>query len=153
RAVIVLGERFESSKPNLREPSLARYSTPRDLIYQTVLFHGPQMQGIESVEGCGDHGIAGWVSRAPAASEWIDRPSRSKWLIDPLAIDSAFQLVGLWTRAKIGSNSLPTGIGVLRLHHREFPEEGVRVIVQIVQSTAARAVANIELIDQRGRLI
>ena len=76
------------------------------------------MQGIESVEGCGERGIAGWVSTAPATSEWIDRPLRSKWLTDPLAIDSAFQLVVLWTRAIVGANSLPTGIGGLRHFQR-----------------------------------
>ncbi len=93
------------------------------------------------------------VVRARLLRDWIDRPSRGKWLIDPLAIDSAFQLVGLWTRAIVGANSLPTGIGSLRLFQREFPEQGARAIVEIDQSSAARAVANIELIDQGGRLI
>jgi acyl transferase domain-containing protein/NAD(P)-dependent dehydrogenase (short-subunit alcohol dehydrogenase family)/acyl carrier protein len=153
RAVVVLGDRLLASSPRLGEPVLARHAMSREEIYQTVLFHGPQMQGIESVEGCGECGIVGWVSSAPGASEWIDRPSRGKWLIDPLAIDSAFQLVGLWTRAKVGSNSLPTGIGSLRLFQREFPEQGVRAIVEIGQSGAARAVANIELVDQSGRLV
>ena len=40
-----------------------------------MLFHGPLMQGIESVEGCGERGIAGWVSTSPSISEWIDRPA------------------------------------------------------------------------------
>jgi Polyketide synthase dehydratase len=149
----VLGDCHEASSPRLGEPELSPYPLSRDGIYQTVLFHGPQMQGIESVEGCSDRGIAGWVSSAPAVSEWIDRPSRNKWLVDPLAIDSAFQLVGLWTRAIVGSNSLPTGIGSLRLFHREFPEQGARAVVEIDQSTAARAVATIEIIDQARRLI
>ncbi len=153
RAVIVLGDCHETASPRLIEPELSRYALARDEVYQTVLFHGPQMQGIESVEGCGDRGIAGWVSSAPAPSEWVERPSRSKWLIDPLAIDSAFQLVGLWTRAIVGANSLPTGIGSLRLFQREVPEQGARALVVIDQSSAARAVANIELIDQGGRLI
>ena len=153
RGVIVLGDRHEASSPRLREPELPRYSLSRDEIYRTVLFHGPLMQGIESVSGCGDRGIAGWVSAAPSTSDWIDRPPRSKWLIDPLAIDSAFQLVGLWTREIVGANSLPTGIGSLRLFHREFPEQGARAIVEIDQSSAARAVANIEWMDQGGRLV
>ena len=126
RAVVVLGDCHEAGSPRLIEPDLPRYALSRDEIYQTVLFHGPQMQGIESVEGCGDRGIAGWVSSAPTASEWVERPSRRKWLIDPLAIDSAFQLVGLWTRAIVDANSLPTGIGSLRLFDREFPEQGPR---------------------------
>ena len=118
-----------------------------------MLFHGPLMQGIESVEGCGERGIAGWVSTAPSTSDWIDRPLRSKWLIDPLAIDSAFQLVGLWTREMLGANSLPTGLGSLRLFERTFPEQGCRVLVEIEQSSPARATASIELLDEARRLI
>ena len=155
RGVIVLGESHDASSPRLVEPELSPYPlSSREEIYETVLFRGPQMQGVESVEGCGERGIAGWVSRAPATSEWLDRPSRTKWLIDPLAIDSAFQLVGLWTRAIAGANSLPTGIGSLRLFAREFPEQGARALVQSDQvGAAARAVTNIELLDQEGRLI
>ena len=135
------------------EPELPPYPLLRDEIYQTVLFHGPLMQGIESVEGCGERGIAGWVSTAPGISEWIDRPVRSKWLIDPQVIDSAFQLVGLWTREILGANSLPTGLGSLRLFHRDFPEQGARVIVEIEQSSGARVTAAIEILDEDRRLI
>ena len=73
RAVIVLSDRLEASLPRLREPELSR-TRLREEIYQTVLFHGPLMQGIESVEGCAERGIAGWVSTAPPTSEWLDRP-------------------------------------------------------------------------------
>ena len=124
RSVIVLGDRFEESRPRLREPVLSPYPLLREEIYQSVLFHGPLMQGIESVEGCGELGIAGWVLTVPSASDWLDRPVRNKWLIDPLAIDSAFQLVGLWTRETVGANSLPTGLGRLRIYQREFPDAG-----------------------------
>jgi hypothetical protein len=125
----------------------------RDEIYQAVLFHGSLMQGIESVDGCAERGIAGWVSTTPPTSAWIDQPLRSKWLIDPLAIDSAFQLVGLWTREFLGANSLPTGLGSLRLFQRDFPAQGVRAVVVIEQSSAARATATIEILDEERRLV
>ncbi len=153
RAVLVLGDRHPAGMPRMGEPELPPYPVGRDEIYQTVLFHGPLMQGIESVEGCGERGIAGWVSTAPSIAEWIDRPVRSKWLIDPLAIDSAFQLVGLWTRELLGANSLPTGLGSLRLFHRDFPEQGARVVVEIEQSSGSRATAAIEVLDEDRRLI
>ena len=153
RAVIVLGDRHEVSGPRIGEPEMSAYVLLRDEIYQTVLFHGPLMQGIESVEGCGERGIAGWVSTAPSTSLWIDRPLRSKWLIDPLAIDSAFQLVGLWTRETLGANSLPTGLARLRLFRPEIPEQGARVLVLIEQSSPARATASIEILDEECRLI
>ena len=74
RAMIVLGDRPEASGPRLREPELSPYPLLRDEIYQTVLFHGPLMQGIESVEGCGERGIAGWISTAPGNLR-LDRPA------------------------------------------------------------------------------
>jgi acyl transferase domain-containing protein/NAD(P)-dependent dehydrogenase (short-subunit alcohol dehydrogenase family) len=153
RAVIVLGDRHDAPGPRLGEPELSPYPLLRDEIYQAVLFHGPLMQGIESVDGCGERAIAGWVSTAPSTSDWIDRPLRSKWLIDPLAIDSAFQLVGLWTREMLGANSLPTGLGSLRLFQRTFPEQGARVVVEIEHSGPARATAAIEVLDEDRRLI
>ena len=153
RAVIVLGDHLPAGVGRMGESELPAYPLLRDEIYQTVLFHGPLMQGIESVEGCGERGIAGWVATAPGISEWIDHPVRGKWLIDPLAIDSAFQLVGLWTREILGANSLPTGLGSLRLYQGDFPEQGARVIVEIEQSSGARATASIEILDEDRRLI
>jgi hypothetical protein len=74
-------------------------------------------------------------------------------LIDPLAIDSAFQLVGLWTREIQGANSLPTGLGSLRLFRRDFPDQGARVLVEIEQSSPSRATAAIEILDEERRLV
>src|SRR5262249_40208488 len=122
-------------------------------IYRSVLFHGPALQGIEQVEGWSEQSIAGWVATAPAPSEWIDRPMRSAWLTDPLAIDSAFQLVVLWCSEHLSANSLPVSIGGYRQFRRAFPAGGVRVLVEIKSATEARAIADIEFLDARGELI
>jgi hypothetical protein len=118
-----------------------------------MLFHGPAMQGIERVEGCGERGIVGRVRTAPAPSEWLDRPLRSRWLTDPLAIDCAFQLIVLWTRDNLGSNSLPTAVGRYRQFRPAFGPGSVRVVAEIRQSTDSRAVADIEFLDDRGDVI
>ena len=51
-----------------------------------MLFHGPLMQGIESVEGCGERGIAGWVSTAPVICR-VDRPAGAEQVADRPAGD------------------------------------------------------------------
>jgi NAD(P)-dependent dehydrogenase (short-subunit alcohol dehydrogenase family) len=153
RASIVLGDRHAVDTRRIVDAPLPSYPKARSAIYQSVLFHGPAMQAIESVEGCGERAIAGWVSTAPHPSEWIDQPVRSTWLIDPLAIDGAFQLVGLWTRELLGFNSLPTALGTLRQFRREYPAGQVRVVVEIRNSSGSRAVADIEILDERGRLV
>ncbi len=111
------------------------------------------MQGIERVEGLGERSIAGWVATSPAPADWLEQPLRNVWLTDPLAIDSAFQLVVLWCRDRLGANSLPTAIGGYRQFRRTFPAEGVRVVAEIRQASDRRAVADIEFLDAQGELV
>jgi hypothetical protein len=111
------------------------------------------MQGIEGVDGCGDRGIVGRVRPSPPPGEWLDRPLRARWLTDPLAIDCAFQLLVLWTRDQLGCNSLPTAIGRYRQFRPNFGAGGVRVVAEIRHATDARAVVDIEFLDDRGELI
>ena len=113
RADVILGDRHPGASGRLLDRAMTGYPRSREEIYGDVLFHGPAMQGIEQVEGCGDRAIAGWVATSPSPSEWVERPLRSRWLTDPLAIDSAFQLVVLWSREHLGANSLPTARGTL----------------------------------------
>jgi hypothetical protein len=118
-----------------------------------VLFHGPALQGIERVDGLGERSVAGWIATAPAPSEWLDQPNRSAWLTDPLAIDSAFQLIVLWCRERLGANSLPTAVGGYRQFRRSFPAEGVRVVAQVRESSKARVIADIEFSGADGDLV
>ncbi len=150
RADVILGDRHPGGTSRLIDRSLSSYPLSRDEIYGDVLFHGPAMQGIEQVEGCGDRAIAGWVATSPPPSEWVERPLRSRWLTDPLAIDCAFQLVVLWSREHLGANSLPTAVGRYRQFRPGFGDEGVRVLAEVRQASDARAVADIE-IPRRSR--
>ncbi|HKI20068.1 MAG TPA: polyketide synthase dehydratase domain-containing protein, partial [Isosphaeraceae bacterium] len=129
------------------------YPMSRDEVYQSVLFHGRALRGIEQIEGWGERSIAGWVSAAPAPSEWIDRPLRSTWLTDPLAIDCAFQLVVLWCSEQLRANSLPASIGGYRQFRRSFPADGVRVLAEIRHASDTRAVADVEFLDAHGELV
>jgi NAD(P)-dependent dehydrogenase (short-subunit alcohol dehydrogenase family)/acyl carrier protein len=153
RAVAVLGDELDAGAPQLADRLLPSYSKERDEIYVTILFHGPRLQGIERIEGCGERAIAGWVSRAPAPAEWIEQPLRTTWLTEPLAIDSAFQLVVLWSRDRLGANSLPVALGGYRQFRREFPVEGVRVVAEIRQASDTRALVDIEFLGASGDLV
>jgi hypothetical protein len=153
RAEVVLGARHATGMSRLDDPALPRRSVTRDEIYGPVLFHGPAMQGIERLEGCGERRIVARVRTSPPPAEWLERPLRSRWLTDPLAIDCAFQLIVLWTRDQLGSHSLPTAIGRYRQFRPDFGADAVRVVADIRQATDARAVADIEFLDDRGELI
>jgi acyl transferase domain-containing protein/NAD(P)-dependent dehydrogenase (short-subunit alcohol dehydrogenase family) len=153
RADVILADRHPSGTRRLSDQALSRPQLAREEIYSDVLFHGAAMQGIERVDGCGDRGIAGWVATAPPPSEWLERPLRSQWLTDPLAIDCAFQFIVLWTREHLGANSLPTSVGRYRQFRPGFGEKGVRIVAEIRQANDARAMADIEILDAGGELV
>ncbi len=81
RAEVVLGDRHPDAPAALDEPALMPYSASSAEIYRDVLFHGPDLQGIHAVEGCGDLGIAATVSAAPAPSTWVE-PSAQEPVAD-----------------------------------------------------------------------
>src|SRR5262249_12891399 len=88
-------DRFDAAPLMGRE-----YPHSLEKVYSDLLFHGREFQGIVHVEGWSDAGIVAAVRTAPAPDEWIRRPLRQRWLADPLALDSSFQLLILWTLEK-----------------------------------------------------
>jgi hypothetical protein len=122
-------------------------------VYQDLLFHGPELQGIESVEGCSDGGIRATVSAARAPAAWLRQPLRNTWLADPLVLDCAFQLMILWCFEKHGSGSLPTSAGRYRQYRRSFPREGVQIRADVKGDGPHRAVADIWFLDKSGAVV
>jgi NAD(P)-dependent dehydrogenase (short-subunit alcohol dehydrogenase family) len=153
RGEVRIAERHFPGERVLGAPGASPVAIDRDEIYRQVLFHGPAMQAIQQLEGCDNHSIAAWVSTAPPPADWIDRPRRQSWLTDPLAIDAAFQVLVLWTRQRLGANSLPTALGSYRQFRRAFPAEGVRVLAAVRQFSDHRAVADIEFLDSKGQAV
>jgi NAD(P)-dependent dehydrogenase (short-subunit alcohol dehydrogenase family)/acyl carrier protein len=153
RASVVLADRHPAGARTIADAPLPPLAEGTDSLYDGVLFHGPDMQAIERVEGCDDRGIAARVSTSPPPSEWAARPLRREWLTDPLAIDAAFQVMVLWCRQRSGTNSLPTAVGAYRQFRRRFPAEGVRVVIEVRQAGDHRAVADVEFVDDRGDLV
>jgi len=153
RADVVLADRHSIAARRLAGEAPLPYPLARDEIYQSILFHGPALRGIDQIEGWSERSIAGWVSTAPPPSEWIERPLRSTWLTDPLAIDCAFQLVVLWCSEQLRANSLPVAIGAYRQFRPAFPAGGVRVLAEIRHASDTRAVDDVEFLDAGGELV
>ena len=123
RAEIVLAKQVARGHPLHR-----RTSSPRrirlengELYDPERLFHGPDLQGIEHVDGCSAKGIAALVKAAPQPASWIRQPFRNTWLTDPLVMDCAFQLMILWSFERFGSGSLPCFAGTLPPVPGPFP--------------------------------
>ena len=90
RGAVVLGDRLpiSSGADAIALPSLTPFGRDARAIYRDVLFHGPDLRGIERVEGCDERGIAVLCRTSPPPAAWIERPLRQAWLTDPLALDS-----------------------------------------------------------------
>src|SRR5262249_11207569 len=104
RAEIVLTSALPAVPTGREFPPLPPYPhDPEEVYRRRLLFHGPAMQCIEQITGCGEEGIAGVVRSAPAPSAWLRQPLRQHWLSDPLVIDGSFQLLVLWSLEQRGA--------------------------------------------------
>jgi hypothetical protein len=126
--------------------------TPEE-IYRRVLFHGPDLQCIEEVEACDDHGVVARLRAAPAPIEWVRRPLRQKWIGDPLILDGGFQMMILWSAAHSGAVGLPCYVARYRQYRRAFPADGARVALEITKSTPLHALGDLDFLATDGQVI
>ena len=155
RADIVLATRLPEGIRSIIELPVTPYAPRNGKLYDRErLFHGPDLHGIEHVDGCSAKGIAAMVKGAPTPSSWIRQPLRSAWLTDPLIIDSAFQLMILWSFERFGAGSLPCFAGRYRQFQETFPEEGVQVVIRVTAEREHGATADMEFLDRNsGKLV
>jgi acyl transferase domain-containing protein/acyl carrier protein len=153
RADVVLARELPPAPP-LRESALLPPCalTPHEAYRRRLLFHGPALQGIECIDGCGEPGVAGFVRAAPSPAEWVRQPLRNRWLGDPLVLDGAFQLMVLWSLECRGVASLPCFVRRYRQWRRAFPAAGTRVAAKVVRAGEHNALADLDFLDD-GRLV
>jgi hypothetical protein len=153
RAAIVL-----AAKP----PEAGTAKTPSDLpaldqsietIYAETLFHGPKMRGLLDVESCGDAGLVARCRVAPPPRDWMEEPVRSRWIADPLALDSGLQAMIVWTSDRVGELSLPSRFTRYRQFVSSFPKEGARIVIDVHERTTGKVVSDIDWIGDDGTLL
>jgi malonyl CoA-acyl carrier protein transacylase len=153
-AVMVLVDEYEKNVLPKLEAVKGAYQYQQGEYYENgQLFHGQHLHGIREVTHCSDKGIVANVNSAPPPTAWMKQPIRSSWLTDPLILDSAFQMMILWSFAQQGIGSLPTAIAHYRQYHRSYPKDGAKVIANVIEHTDHRANASIEFLDDKEQLI
>jgi len=153
RAEIVLVAALPAAPPADPPPAVTPYSIPVSRAYQELLFHGPELQGIERVEGLSDSAFIGTAYPAPPPADWFRLPLRSGWVTDPLVLDASFQMMILWTQAQHASGSLPCFVGRYRQFRRSFPADPVTVVIRVRRDDGKFARADIDYLDRDGRVI
>jgi len=154
RGEVILGDRPAAADRAAIDPTgWPAYGRSLRSVYHEVLFHGPDLHGLERIEACTIDAVAAWVKTAPAPSAWVERPLRQSWLTDPLVLDSAFQLLVLWSAEHAGAPSLPTAVGRYTQFCRAFPPPRVRVVARVRRPSPLHAVADFEFLDAAGTLL
>ena len=109
KAIACMGPRLPSS-PGRDDFALNDVvSLPFSLeeMYRQWLFHGPLMAGIREIKGIGTNGIAGDLM--PSAPErCLGGSAQGAWVIDPVVLDSALQLIIVWSRMQWDMTPLPS---------------------------------------------
>jgi acyl transferase domain-containing protein/NAD(P)-dependent dehydrogenase (short-subunit alcohol dehydrogenase family) len=154
RAEILLAEVLPAPPVDWTSPILRTDNNGHHFIYGNGhLFHGPHFQGIEALEFCSEEEMAGMVKSAPAPKQWIRNPLRPTWMSDPLALDSSFQMLILWSWEHRRTGSLPCAIGRFRQFTAAFPKTGSRVVVRIDSGKAPVVTATLQFLDRQGKLL
>ena len=78
---------------------------------------------------------------------------RSKWIGDPLVLDSAFQMATIWCFEEAGLVSLPTYSASYRQYRNDFPETGVTAIFEINQTTDHKIVGDFTFLDSENVIV
>jgi len=153
-ALMVLVDSYEKNVLPKLQAVKGAYQYQKGEYYQNgQLFHGQHLHGIREVTHCSEKGIVANVNSAPPPTAWMEQPIRSSWLTDPLVLDSAFQMMILWSFEQKGIGSLPTSIAHYRQYQRGYPKDGAKVVADVVEHTDHRANASIEFVDNKGALI
>ena len=86
---------------------------PVSELYGRWLFHGPLFQGITTIDGFSELGVAGHLRASHPADCLVGIGPAESWLVDPILLDSAMQLAGVWSRHFGGVTVLPMGCQTL----------------------------------------
>ncbi len=122
-------------------------------VYDQILFHGLDLHGIKNIECCTPRVMLAQIESAPPPHKWIVAPMRSKWVADPLVLDSAFQMATVWCFENKGMVSLPSYSASYRQFCREFPQGSVTAVLEIKDVSSHKMRGDFTFIDADENVI
>jgi acyl transferase domain-containing protein/NADP-dependent 3-hydroxy acid dehydrogenase YdfG len=150
-ADVVLAGKLPAAPAAMPDFPLQPYARTVEKAYRDILFHGPDLRFIRSVAGCSQSGIVVHAAQALPPKNWMRQPWRDAWLLDPAALDAAFQAMILWTCEKRGAASLPSFVGRYR-QYRRMPDSGCVIRAKVTKSADGLVGADIDFLDHGGAL-
>ncbi|MDY6822584.1 MAG: SDR family oxidoreductase [Thermodesulfobacteriota bacterium] len=154
-ASAVLAQDYDAPPSFTMPADLAKrtYGRSQADIYDTILFHGEALHGIQTVMACTGDGISAELHSAPEPRQWIQDPLRNVWLADPLVLDAAFQMAIIWCYENTGMVSLPVAFDAFRQYRQAFPADGVRAVLAIKNRASQRIRGDITFLDSNDTVV
>ncbi len=153
RAEIVLTSSLPKPPPAEPVPVVAPLSYDASRAYAEFLFHGPDLHGIAELTGRSGRVFVGSAYPAPTPAEWFTSPLRSGWVAEPLVLDTAFQMMILWTLAEHNVASLPSFVGRYRQFRKAFPADPVTIVIRVTRDDTKFARADIDFLAPDGQVV
>jgi len=155
RAKAILTESFDPPPAYQIPPELSAgsYTRSRDEVYESILFHGNDLRGIREIVSCTPRGMLARLATAPPPDQWMKEPFRSRWIADPLVLDSAFQMATVWCFEEQGFVSLPSYYACYRQYRKSFPEKDVTAVLEIVEVGGHKMKGDFTFLDADGVVI
>jgi hypothetical protein len=150
RAKAVLTDNF-SNPPHfnqLEKIDSKPYPVSIEEIYDKILFHGIELQGIKEITGYSSNRIIARISAAPLPAKWMVEPLRSRWIGDPLVLDSAFQMAILYCFNETGLVSLPSYTSSYRQYQKTFPLDEVTAVLEVKKMTEHKITCDFTFLDK-----
>jgi hypothetical protein len=155
RAKAVLCEKpFQA--PTVAVPDLPGeipYGRSMEQVYREILFHGDHLRGIRRILGFSAAGMRAELSPAPAPDQWMAEPPFDRWSLDPLVLDSAFQMSIVWSTERFGRPSLPSYAAAYRQYRERYPAKGVVAVMAVRETSQSRMKGDFFFLDPDGGLI
>jgi NAD(P)-dependent dehydrogenase (short-subunit alcohol dehydrogenase family)/acyl carrier protein len=129
------------------------YSKTIDEIYEKILFHRVELQGIREIIGYSAQSITARISSAPSPAAWMTEPLRSQWIADPLVLDSACQMAILWCFEQRGMVSLPSYSASYRQYRDVFPSNGVTAVLEIKETGDHKIKGDFTFLDAHEKVV
>jgi hypothetical protein len=112
-----------------------------------VLFHGPELQVIRSVDGVGKEGLSASLDGVSGKS-W-----REPWSTDVAAMDGGLQMALLWSKHVLGGKSLPTRVGQLKLYGSGPSTGPIQAVLQGREVSGSKTVSDIVFTSESGEVV
>jgi hypothetical protein len=122
-------------------------------IYDQILFHGVQLQGIKKIFSCTPRSMAAEIACAPSPDQWMENPIRSRWIADPLVLDCAFQMAIIWCFEQKEMVCLPCYAESYRQYRRTFPSGNITAVFEIKDVNQRKLWGDFTFLDKQNLVV